>query len=77
MTKLKKQFVIRYIGVNNEFGWGGFLYKQKNYSITLIYSNKKPWTILLNDNVIWYRRATSADDKKGVELVKFLYSTKK
>ena len=73
----KEKFFIRYIGVNNKFGWGGFLYKHNNYSITLINSNKKPWIILINDNFIWYRRAPNSDEKIREEFVKFLYSTEK
>lgn len=69
-----EKLFVRYVNVNGKFGYGGFLYKYNNNSITLINSEKKPWTILIKENFIWYRRATTANDKMREEFAKFLDS---
>ena len=72
----REKLFVRYVNVNGKFGYGGFLYKYNNNTITLINSDKKPWTITINDNFIWYRRATTANDKMREEFAKFLDNNK-
>ena len=67
-----EKLFVRYMNVNNKFGYGGFLYKYNNYSITLINSDKKPWIISIKDNFIWYRRANSTNDNIRKEFEEFL-----
>ena len=71
----KEKLYIKYVGVNNKFGYGGFLYKFDNYYITLISQYKKVWRISINDNFIFYRRVTNENDKMREQFESFLNST--
>ena len=70
----KDKYFIRYVNINNKFGFGGFLYKYDKNCMTLINSAKKPWNILIDYNFIWYIKAKTGDDKKRDEFIKYLQS---
>ena len=73
----KEKLYIKYVGINNKFGYGGFLYKFDKDNIILISQYKKVWNISINNNFIFYRRASTENDKIRDEFEQFLNSTSK
>ena len=65
MSKLsgnENKLFIKYININGKFGHGGFLTDYDDRIITLKIGLSKPWSILINENFIFYQRKTSDDD---------------